>query len=80
MSESFPALLAFIGLLAIVLGALRGELLRSRGFVPRGRKLDAVVADSCVPSTERERTVSRARQRRPRLVPVPSAAETGAAR
>ena len=78
MSESFPAWIVLIGFLAVGLGAARGAMLRSRGFVPRGRKCDL---PPLTPSAEAASSVrDRARQRRPRVGSAPGTAQPGLAR
>ena len=78
MSESFPTWIAFIGVLAIVLGVLRGAMLRAQGFVPRGRK---GAAPQAPPAPVRIATARvRVRQRIPKLGAVPRSRDPGLAR
>lgn len=78
MSESFPAWIVLIGFLAVGLGAARGAMLRSRGFVPRGRICDLppLTPSPMAPSTER----ARERRHRPRVGSAPGRAQPGLAR
>jgi len=78
MSESFPAWFVLIGFLAVGLGAARAAMLRSRGFVPRGRKCDL---PPLTPSPEAASSArARVRLHRPRVGSAPRAAQPGLAR
>ncbi|MEX2208091.1 MAG: hypothetical protein WEF50_17835 [Myxococcota bacterium] len=78
MSESLAVWIALIGFLSVALGAARGVMLRSRGFVPRGRKR---VAKPLPPSPAGAATArDRARRSRPRVGSAPGAAQPGLAR
>ena len=78
MSESFPAWIAFIAAFAVVLGALRGTMLRSQSFVPRGRRHAEPTALPAPAAAAASRT--QVRRHRPSVGTAPGAAQPGLAR